>query len=274
MVAVGTVGRPRRVRRPLARRSTTAPARCSRKASGSERSGRRPRGPRRRQRRARRALRRRPAAPRAADDAGPGPRCPAGFDVATAPRYPLRGHQLGYRPKTNSYDGWDLAQWEQYIRDLAVFGTNAIELIPPALRRRRRQPALPLPPMEMMVEMSRLADEYGLDVWIWYPAMDRGLLRPEDGRVRAQGVGRGLPQAAARSTPSSSPAATPATPQPKYLMALLEKQTEVLHRHHPKAQMWVSPQGFNQAWMDEFLAILQDGAGLAERRRLRPAGPR
>ena len=50
---------------------------------------------------------------------------------ATAPKYHLRGHQLGYRPKTNSYDGWNLALWEQYIRDLAVFGTNAVELIPP-----------------------------------------------------------------------------------------------------------------------------------------------
>ena len=26
------------------------------------------------------------------------------FKIATAPKYPLRGHQLGYRPKTNSYD--------------------------------------------------------------------------------------------------------------------------------------------------------------------------
>jgi hypothetical protein len=40
-------------------------------------------------------------------------------------------------------------------------------------------------------------------------------------------------------------------------MALLEKQTEVLHRYHPKAQMWVSPQGFTQEWLDEFYAILQ-----------------
>jgi hypothetical protein len=30
----------------------------------------------------------------------------------------------------------------------------------------------------------------------------------------------------------------------------------VLHRYHPKAQMWVSPQGFNQQWLDEFLDIL------------------
>ena len=27
-------------------------------------------------------------------------------------------------------------------------------------------------------------------------------------------------------------------------MALLEKQAENLHRYHPKAQMWVSPQSF------------------------------
>ena len=54
------------------------------------------------------------------------------LDLTTSPKYPLRGHQLGYRPKVNSYDGWTAALWEQYIRDLAVFGTNSIELLPPA----------------------------------------------------------------------------------------------------------------------------------------------
>jgi hypothetical protein len=43
------------------------------------------------------------------------------LQVSSAPRYPLRGHQLGYRPKVNAYDGWTPAQFEQYIRDLAVF---------------------------------------------------------------------------------------------------------------------------------------------------------
>src|SRR5439155_8759828 len=95
-----------------------------------------------------------------------------GLDMATAPKYLLRGHQLGYRPKTNSYDGWDLAQWEQYIRDLAVFGTNAVELIPPRSDDAADSPHFPLPPMEMMAGMSKLLADYGLDVWIWYPAMD------------------------------------------------------------------------------------------------------
>jgi hypothetical protein len=29
-----------------------------------------------------------------------------GLNLASSPKYPLRGHQLGYRPKTNTYDAW------------------------------------------------------------------------------------------------------------------------------------------------------------------------
>jgi hypothetical protein len=101
------------------------------------------------------------------------------FSSNTAPHYPLRGHQLGYRPKTNSYDAWDLATWEQYLRDLVVFGCNAIELIPPRSDDAASSPHFPRPPMEMMIGMSRLADEYGLDVWIWYPAMDKDYSDPK-----------------------------------------------------------------------------------------------
>ena len=109
----------------------------------------------RRQRRARRAVRHRlPAAPDAHEPRQDHARRRCSTST-TAPEYPLRGHQLGYRPKTNSYDAWDLAQWEQYIRDLAVFGTNAIELIPPRSDDDADSPHFPLPPMEMMVGMSR-----------------------------------------------------------------------------------------------------------------------
>src|SRR5262249_48631697 len=95
-----------------------------------------------------------------------------GLDVTTAPKYPLRGHQLGYRPKCNSYDAWDLPTWEQYFRDLAVFGSNAIELLPPRSDDAADSPHFPRPPMEMMIGMSRLAEAYGLDVWVWFPALD------------------------------------------------------------------------------------------------------
>src|SRR6185436_15609040 len=40
---------------------------------------------------------------------------PATFSILSTPQVALRGHQLGYRPKTNSYDAWDVPMWEQYI---------------------------------------------------------------------------------------------------------------------------------------------------------------
>jgi hypothetical protein len=178
-----------------------------------------------------------------------------GLNITTAPKYALRGHQLGYRPKTNSYDGWSVALWEQYIRDLAVFGTNAAELIPPRSDDARDSPLFPLPPMQMMVEMSRLLDEYGLDVWIWYPALDKDYSDPKTVEFALNEWGavfQKLPRIDAVFVPGGDPGHT----QPKFLMALLEKQTKVLHQYHPKAQMWVSPQGFDQQWLDEFLEIL------------------
>jgi hypothetical protein len=181
---------------------------------------------------------------------------PDGLDLATAPKYPLRGHQLGYRPKTNSYDAWTLAMWEQYYRDLAVFGTNAVELIPPRSDDDADSPHFPLPPMDMMVGMSKLADDYGLDVWIWYPAMDRDYADPAtvDFALKEWGeVFKKLPRVDAVFVPGGDPGHT----RPKYLMALLEKQTQVLRRYHPRAQMWVSPQSFTREWLDEFYAILE-----------------
>jgi hypothetical protein len=178
-----------------------------------------------------------------------------GLEIVTAPKYPLRGHQLGFRPKCNSYDAWDLPAWEQYFRDLAVFGSNAIELIPPRSDDDADSPHFPRPPMEMMVGMSGLADAYGLDVWIWYPAMDKDYSDPatvESALREWAEVFRRLPRIDAVFVPGGDPGHT----QPKHLMALLEKQTKNLHQFHPKAQMWVSPQSFNQSWLDEFFEIV------------------
>ncbi|MDR3635681.1 MAG: hypothetical protein P4L84_17900 [Isosphaeraceae bacterium] len=180
-----------------------------------------------------------------------------GFRVTTSPRYPLRGHQLGYRPKTNSYDGWDLAQWDTYIRDLAIFGTNAIELVPPRSDDDADSPHFPRPPLEMMTGMSRLADDYGMDVWVWYPALDADYSDPKlvEFALREWAeIFQKLPRIDAIFVPGGDPGHT----RPRTLLALLERQAESLHRYHPKAQMWVSPQGFTQEWLDEFEEAFRD----------------
>ncbi|HXY37113.1 MAG TPA: hypothetical protein VEI07_22990, partial [Planctomycetaceae bacterium] len=182
---------------------------------------------------------------------------PGVLNIASAPKYRLRGHQLGYRPKTNSYDAWSVPMWEQYIRDLAVFGTNAVELLPPRTDDAADSPHFPLPQMQMMVEMSRLLDQYGLDVWVWYPAMDADYSKPETVQSALDewaGVLKQLPRVDAVFVPGGDPGHT----DPAILMPFLEKQTASLRRFHPKLQMWVSPQSFNQKWLDTFVAYLNE----------------
>ena len=181
---------------------------------------------------------------------------PEDLHIDSAPKLTLRGHQLGYRPKCNSYDGWTVAMWEQYFRDLAVFGCNAIELIPPRSDDLADSPHFPLPPMQMMQRMSELADAYGLDVWVWYPALDKDYADPKtvEAALKEWGdVFAKLPRVDAVFVPGGDPGHT----APKVLFALLEKQTANLHRFHPRAQMWVSPQSFNQQRLDEFFDLLR-----------------
>jgi hypothetical protein len=181
----------------------------------------------------------------------------APLEITTAPAMPIRGHQLGYRPKTNSYDAWDLAQWEQYIRDLAVFGCNAIELIPPRSDDDADSPHFPLPQMETMIGMSAIAEAYGLDVWIWYPAME--LSYPTPAAVEAAVAEWGallskLPRVNALFVPSGDPGDAP----PHEFMAMLSAQAAQLKRLHPEATMWISLQGYTQSQFDEMLAILRE----------------
>ncbi len=177
--------------------------------------------------------------------------------ITASPAYHLRGHQLGYRPKTNSYDAWDLRRWEQYFRDLVVFGANAIELIPPRSDDAADSPHFHLPPMEMMTAMDQLADEYGLDVWVWYPAMDRDYAdrRTLEASVQEwRRVLERLPRLDAVFVPGGDPGHT----RPRVLMELLQQQAASLREIHPAAGMWVSPQGFDREWLDEFLTVVRD----------------
>ncbi len=189
--------------------------------------------------------------------------------ISTAPKYPLRGHQLGYRPKTNSYDGWTIEIWEQYYRDMIVFGTNAVELIPPASDDAEDSPHFPKPKLEMMVDMSRLAADYGLDVWIWFTALDEidgvKVDYSDEKTVEASleewgEVFSKLPKVDDVFVPGGDPGNT----HPAILLPFMEKQKKVLNKYHPEARIWVSPQNFDRkgrnrnGWYKAFIGMLQE----------------
>ncbi len=183
-------------------------------------------------------------------------RLPLPYETTTAPRWPLRGHQLGYRPLPNSYTGWDVPVWDQYIRELALWGANAIELLPPRTGGATESAHFPLPRLEMMVEMARITASYGLDVWIWYPALDGDYSQPEilDRALKEwSDVFFRLCRVDAVFVPGGDPGDTPLS----VLLPYLEKQSANLRRFHPKASIWLSPQGFKGAEMEGFFTHLE-----------------
>src|SRR5574337_1528485 len=90
------------------------------------------------------------------------------MDIATAPAHAIRGHQLGYRATSNTYDAWNAAQFEQYIRELTFFGANSIEGIP--FQDKRETPVMKIPRPEINQAIGEICQRYGLDYWAWVPA--------------------------------------------------------------------------------------------------------
>ena len=193
-------------------------------------------------------------------------------DIVTAPHRPLRGHQLGWRPKSNTYDRWGLKEYEQYVRDLIVWGTNAIELIP-------------LDPdgdfeesTEFNARLAEVIASYGLEVWLWYPFDDRvspavrgARQKPGDNVCpsepderafllqRRAALFKRFKRLDAVFIPGGDPggcSCEKCRPWPKTLLPLARETAELLRTAHPGAQVWLSNQGFHGAENDGFYAFL------------------
>lgn len=181
---------------------------------------------------------------------------PNSISTYSAPEVAIRGHQLGYRPKVNSYDGFTVAMWEQYIRDLTIFGTNAVELLVPFTDDDGHSPMFPIPQKEMLVEMSGLLKKYGLDVWMWYPLMHGDYNKKEVAQrslMENDSIFKSMPKLDAVFVPGGDPGMQ----DPDVFFKHMELQLKVLHKYHPNAQIWMSPQGYSADWMNKFIRIMK-----------------
>src|SRR5690625_6114244 len=145
--------------------------------------------------------------------------------------------------------------WEQYIRDLVVFGANAVELVPPNTDDASTGPMLTLPAEEMLGEMIYLLKKYDLEAWIWCPLMHGDYSRQDDVKQSLEENRRifsKLPKLDAVFVPGGDPGDAP----PAVLFNYLEKKAEVLWRFHPEAELWVSFQGCVQTWMAAVVEVL------------------
>lgn len=174
------------------------------------------------------------------------------YEKSSAPMYAIRGHQIGYRNTANSWDAWDFKQFERYFRDLAFFGTNAIENIP--FQDGAASPHMKINREEMHIKMSQMCQAYDLDYWVWTPA-DVDLADPQKFQEELKAhieFYKNCPRLDGVFFPGGDPGEN----HPKYVLPFLKAVASELKKYHPKAGVWLSLQGFNDEEVNYFYDYL------------------
>jgi hypothetical protein len=175
------------------------------------------------------------------------------LNLSTAPACAIRGHQLGYRARANSYDAWTPAQFEQYIREQILFGANCVESIP--LQDIQPGPLMPVSRAVMNRSFGEICAKYDIDHWAWMPADFP--LEDENQRKAAleqhETFYRECPRLDAVFFPGGDPGDNP----PELVIPFLKSLGTLLARYHPRAKIWVSLQGFSEAKASRFMAFLE-----------------
>jgi hypothetical protein len=175
------------------------------------------------------------------------------IQTESGPVYAVRGHQLGYRNKANSYDAWSVAQYERYIRELMVFGTNAIENIP--VDERLETDHMIVSRADMNRSLSDICERYGIQYWLWTPIT----VDISDKQTFMQELRRH--EAVYQSTPMISeifvPGGDPGNNHPRDVLPFLQSLDSLLKKYHPNAGLWLSLQKFDEEEVDYFYAYIE-----------------
>jgi len=177
---------------------------------------------------------------------------PENLDIASAPAYAIRGHQLGYRNTANSWDTWTVRQYEQYIRELVLFGSNCIEDIP--FQSDTQSVHMLMPHRDMHTEISDLCEKYDVDYWIWTPA--GGDLADKSVRDEALKKHEEFYKSIPRLDAIFFPGGDPGDNHPKHVLPHLKELSKLLKIYHPDAGVWISLQGFDLEKINYFLDYL------------------
>ena len=160
---------------------------------------------------------------------------PAATALSSTPEYAVRGHELHPSPRAKSPDeAWAKENFEQYVRELALFGMNSIEML-------RHVPA----------DYVRIAKSYGLDVWIvtYDNGPDFESERGEATELRfRENIFKRLPTIDHWCIKSGDPGDLTL----ERFFSFSEKEVALLKRYHPGAKVWLSPQHFVDAPMSYF----------------------
>jgi len=168
--------------------------------------------------------------------------CAKRLNIESSPKFPMRMHQVAFRPKTNSYDAFSVEMMQDEILSLALFGTNGIEMIPPGIDDAMQSPNFKVPWLTMLHQVSKYCDELDINVSIWYPAFFPRYETTEE-IATAESHWKLVFSELQRLDYLFVPGGDPGGRNAKELFAVLEKQTSFMREHFfPEAKTLVSSQ--------------------------------
>ena len=176
----------------------------------------------------------------------------AEFQSNESPDRAIRGHQIGYRDTANSWDAWTFDQFDQYFRELVIFGANAVENIP--WQQDRPSPLMKYSRTEMNLKFAEMCDKYDLDHWVWVPVLVK---LPEAAEETAfleqqEAYYRQVKRLDAIFVPGGDPGDNKA----HLLLPFLERMAALVTKYHPDAKIWLSLQHFKKDDVDFLFAYL------------------
>ena len=168
---------------------------------------------------------------------------PSNTYIISSPKYPAwRGHQIAYRPKTNTYDAFTLKQMQQEILDCVLWGANVIEIIPPELDDYQQSPHFQASWLDIIRGVSDYCDQLDIMTSIWYPAYFQDYSEGEN-MNKALIHWKMIFGALKRLDKLFVPGGDPGGRDPKLLFEIIEKQADFMRKNYfPSAEVWVSSQ--------------------------------
>ena len=165
----------------------------------------------------------------------------------------IRGHQIGYRTTPNTYDAWSYDDYKRYYLDIMFFGTNTVEHIPYERGVSKRNRLMKYDEEEFLIEASRMADEFDLDVSVWHPNNDGETI--EEAAERRRKIYDTTPRLDVVFPPGGDPGDFEADE----FVARCKAISKALKEVHPNAQMWPSAQQPHSVptWGEDFISELK-----------------
>ncbi len=169
------------------------------------------------------------------------------------PEKTIRGHQIGYRQTSNTYDAWDIPEYKRYCLDMMFFGANTCEHIPYEHACSDRNEIMRRDEQELLCEAAKEASKLGMDVSVWYPNCEKTIEDAEENREK-------LFSQAEKLDYIFPPGGDPGDIEPAELMRRCKSFRNILRKYHPDAQMWPSAQQPHHLpdWGTKFLALMNE----------------